>query len=190
MAVTDAYQINPPSILSARLPLACLAMFTSLALSAAELPDNALLISFNESAPKDLFVIQNNTRCELNGSQLTIELGESAGKLYFDTTATGAGVEVYQPFEVVSGDVGLYQAERVADGQTRLALELNQLEQDQRVVFSIDVDDQVESHRSRMTMITGSEIAGAQVWLTQPGVAPVSANFRADSTASLLLPGC
>ncbi len=190
MAVTDPLQTHRTSISSARLPLACLAMFTSLALSAAERPDKALLISFNESAPKDLFVIQNNTQCELGGSQLTIELNESAGQLYFDTTAAGAGVEVYQPFEVVSGDVGLYQAERVADGQTRLALDLNQLAQDQRLVFSIDVDDQVESHRSRMTMITGSEIAGAQVWLSQPGVAPVSANFGTDSTASLLLPGC
>ena len=74
-----------------------LAMFTGSAAQA------NVEIKFTESAPKDRFVIENTSKCDLNNMTLEIDLSQSAGRLIFDTTATGAGVEVFQPFEVTEG---------------------------------------------------------------------------------------
>ena len=59
-----------------------------------------IVVNFVESAPKDRFVIENTGECEFENLVVEIDLSGSAGGLIFDTTATGAGVEVFQPFEV------------------------------------------------------------------------------------------
>ena len=48
-------------------------------------------IEFVESAPKDRFVITNIGSCALDELMIDFDLSQSAGKLIFDTTATGAG---------------------------------------------------------------------------------------------------
>ncbi|MEM7525143.1 MAG: aggregation factor core, partial [Pseudomonadota bacterium] len=50
-------------------------------------------ISFEESAPKDRFVLSHDGACSLGPLDVVIDLGGSAGRLIFDPTATGAGVE-------------------------------------------------------------------------------------------------
>ncbi len=64
-------------------------------------------VDFYESAPKDRFVIKNTGKCLLQDLTLEIDLTKSAGRLIFDTTATGAGVEVFEPFEVTRGNISL-----------------------------------------------------------------------------------
>ena len=44
---------------------------------------------------------------------LEIDLTQSEGRLIFDTTATGAGVEVFQPFEVTHGNIALVSQDGV-----------------------------------------------------------------------------
>lgn len=72
-----------------------------------------LQVKFVESAPKDWFAVTNLTNCDLKNVRMSIELSNSAGKLIFDTTASGAGVEVFQPFEVRSGEIALTSSDRV-----------------------------------------------------------------------------
>jgi len=64
-------------------------------------------VRFIESAPKDRFIIKNIGECNLSEFTFSIDLTESVGKLIFDTTEAGAGVEVFQPFEIVSGNIEL-----------------------------------------------------------------------------------
>jgi len=53
-------------------------------------------VRFVESAPKDRFVVKNLGNCDLRDLTLEVDLGSSQGQLIFDTTASGAGVEVFQ----------------------------------------------------------------------------------------------
>ncbi|NEQ55361.1 MAG: hypothetical protein F6K11_35460, partial [Leptolyngbya sp. SIO3F4] len=96
-------------------------------------------VEFIESAPKDRFVITNMGSCTLTGLTLELDLSQSAGKLIFDTTATGAGVEVFQPFEVEAGDI--VPLGGVNDGDSKLALQIVSLAPGNRASFTIDVDD-------------------------------------------------
>ena len=71
------------------------------------LAETAIEVRFIESAPKDRFIINNTSECNLSEFTFSIDLSESVGKLIFDTTEAGAGVEVFQPFEIVSGNIEL-----------------------------------------------------------------------------------
>lgn len=89
-------------------------------------------IEFVESAPKDRFVIKNMGSCVLEELMIEFDLSQSAGMLIFDTTAAGAGVEVFQPFEVVEGDIVQLAVDGaddgVDDGDAALALNIANLE--------------------------------------------------------------
>jgi len=63
-----------------------------------------LHLEFREGAPKDRFVLKNLGDCTLTDLSVTIDLKNSSGKLIFDITSSGAGVEVFQPFEVETGE--------------------------------------------------------------------------------------
>lgn len=99
---------------------------------------------FRESAPKDSFIISNTGGCAFTGS-VTIDLAESAGKLLFDTTASGQGVEFFQPFELVKGKQFLTNSPKITDGDTKIMLRLNELAVGSKVSFTIDVDDTLEN---------------------------------------------
>jgi len=72
-------------------------------------------------------------------------LAESAGKLLFDTTASGQGGEVFQPFELVKGKQFLTNSPKITDGDTKIMLRLNELAVGSKVSFTIDVDDTLEN---------------------------------------------
>ena len=59
-----------------------------------------IVVNFVESAPKDRFVIKNTGEYDFENLIVEIDLTSSVGRLIFDTTGNGAGVEVFQPFEV------------------------------------------------------------------------------------------
>lgn len=147
-------------------------------------------IAFTESAPKDLFSFTNTGECDLTDLTVNIDLSNSAGGLIFDTTASGAGVEVFQPFEVVRGDISLSSALDVTDGDKDLTISIGQIGVSESVVFSIDVDDTMRKSALGMIRVTGSEIEGGMVSLSMADKTGLSAVFGSDSKAMLLLPEC
>lgn len=139
----------PKSILAATLGL-----FAATSLQA------GVQIRFIEGAPKDRFVLTNIGTCEVEASTLKIDLSQSTGRLIFDVTEKGAGVEVFQPLEFVEGADALRQFPVVVDGQNTIELEIASLAVGGKLAFTIDVDDTIGQ---REITVTGSEIEGATV---------------------------
>ena len=119
-----------------------------------------VVVRFDEGAPKDRFTITNTSACALGGVEITIDLAGSAAGLIFDVTGAGAGVEVFQPFELVRGGDVVTTAPEVGDGDTSVTLTLDGLGPQQDVAFTIDVDD---TTGGREITVNGSEILGASV---------------------------
>ncbi|MEM1242811.1 MAG: aggregation factor core [Cyanobacteria bacterium P01_H01_bin.26] len=150
--------------------------------------DSAIAIAFIESAPKDRFVITNMGSCTLEELTLELDLSQSAGKLIFATTAAGAGVDVFQPFEVEEGDIVPLAAEGLNDGDTILALQLASLAPGSRASFTIDVDDTLPRSDLGQIRVADSEISGAVVTISAGDGETISAKF--DSVAQVNLPVC
>lgn len=143
-----------------------------------------LSIRFDEGAPKDRFTLTNSADCATGAMAVTIDLGTAPAGLIFDTTSQGAGVEVFQPFEVVAGRENLETLPDVADGDAAISLAIVGLAPGASVAFTIDVDD---TGGGREITVSGSEIAGASVRLDgamQQGV------FDDRARATLPLPPC
>ena len=125
--------------------------------------ETTIEVSFIESAPKDTFFIKNIGNCALGETIVTINLAESVGKLIFDTTESGAGVEVFQPFEITEGQMELVERQTVNDGDAELAIRLTDLQPGMRVGFTIDVDDTLTDSALGNIQVTDSEISGGLV---------------------------
>ena len=149
-----------------------------------------LEVKFVESAPKDWFEINNVGQCELTELMVTIDLTQSVGQLIFDTTATGAGVQVYQPFEVKQGNVSLVSSDRVADGDQQLSVRIPSLAAGASASFTIDVDDTIPSGALGVTMIAGAEMAQSTVTVTSSSHTSMGGTFDGNNTAVVDLPGC
>jgi len=141
----------------------CLAAATALA-SGPAAADFA--VRFIEGAPKDRFEIVNRAACVRTATDLVIDLRPSAAGLVFDVTGSGAGVEVFQPFELVAGADALVQRPQVGDGDTRVTLSVRRLAPGARIAFTIDVDDTLGP---RGITVAGSEIEGALVRVSAGG---------------------
>ena len=134
------------------------------ALLATTLPASAdIAVRFVEGAPKDRFVIENTGDCALGSLNVSIDLGTAAVGLIFDTTSEGAGVEVFQPFEVAQGADQLTDAIFPTDGDTAVELTLSGLATDGVFAFTVDVDDTGENSQLGQIRVSDSEIAGASV---------------------------
>ncbi len=147
-------------------------------------------VRFIESAPKDRFVIKNTGECELQNLVVEIDLSASSGRLIFDTTATGAGVEVFQPFEALEDGVKLISSAAVADGDTGLSLGIESLLPGQAVNFTIDVDDTLPASELGKTRVAGAEINGGIVRFRLREQKAVTGTFGLDSKALAVLPPC
>jgi len=145
-----------------------------------------LQVRFDEGAPKDRFTITNTGGCALGATVVTIDLEGSPYGLIFDVTGQGAGVQVFQPFEVSSGKARLRTLPQVTDGDNQLTLDLVGLASGESVSFTIDVDDTADS---RQTMVSNQEILGAQV-IAKGAAGTARASFQEDATATVALSGC
>ncbi len=135
-------------------------------LAAALLPSAALAditMNFRESAPKDRFTLTNTSACDLGSIAITLDLSSSAAGLIFDTTASGAGVEVFQPLEIVEGKALLAGIPDVRDGMNRVELTLTRFPAGADLAFTIDVDDTRAQSDLGQIRVSGSEISGAQL---------------------------
>lgn len=163
----------------------------SLLLSALALPAQAdILVRFTESAPKDRFEIVNTASCATGSFDITIDLSGSAAGLIFDTTGQGQGVEVFQPFELVSGAPLVASAGRITDGDAAATLSLSDLPARGTVAFTIDVDDTLPRSSNGQIMVSRSEIAGARVNIRDSAGTVTTAAFGDDATAQLDWPAC
>lgn len=95
-------------------------------------------LRFIEGAPKDRFEITSISECLTGPLTVSINLEGSVGGLIFDITASGVGVEVFQPFELVAGQAMVSQSLAVVDGDKALSLGLRVLPKDQVVAFTLD----------------------------------------------------
>jgi len=125
-----------------------------------------LRVAFDEGAPKDRFRVENIGACQLTGSAILFDLSTSPAGLIFDVTDQGAGVEVFQPFEIVEGAKALTSTPLVLDGETRIRLDVSELAPGEVIAFTIDVDDTLGE---RAITVSGEEIKGATVALVQDG---------------------
>lgn len=141
---------------------------------------------FIEGAPKDRFIIENVGACDVEASTLSIDLAPSSGRLIFDVSEAGAGVEVFQPLEFTDGLDALLVLPNVDDGQTAVELEIASLKAGDSLAFTIDVDDTIGQ---REITVTGSEIAGATLTYAKDGQSS-SAVFSSDARTSLTIPEC
>jgi hypothetical protein len=143
-------------------------------------------VRFIEGAPKDQFVITNEGRCAVPKSELIIDLGGSAAGLIFDVTGEGAGVEVFQPFALLTGAEALNGVPKVSDGDTQVSLSVRSLAPRAQIAFTIDVDDTLGQ---RGITISDAEIAGATVRLVSAGVTR-SGTFSPAGEAVVKTPAC
>ena len=143
-------------------------------------------VTFIEGAPKDRFVITNTSACPTGALQVTIDLSTSSAGLIFDTTGSGAGVSVYQPFELVTGHDHVTAASKISDGDRRAVLDISDIPGKDEVAFTIDVDDTLPASANGQTMILDSEMAGSQLKIRAGGGRPITAPF--DGTGTALAP--
>ncbi|MFT5344632.1 MAG: hypothetical protein ACI95S_000361 [Dinoroseobacter sp.] len=143
-------------------------------------------VRFIEGAPKDAFSFEAVSVCAAGPVEIALDLASSEAGLVFDVTGSGAGVEVFQPFEVVAGAGLLVDTPMVADGDQALELSLSALPIAMPVRFTIDVDDTLGG---REITVSGSEIAGASVSVTHAG-GVATAVFGSDARALVRLEGC
>ena len=147
-------------------------------------------VKFSEGAPKDRFTISNQGKCELKDLVVDLDLSKSQGKLIFDITGAGAGVEVFQPFEVTEGDIKLASAEGVKDGDSGMSLLISSLKPGQRASFTIDIDDTIPSGARGMIIVAGSEIQGGTASVKVGEMKPTIAAFNNKSKAIVPVSAC
>lgn len=156
-------------------------MITTVLLMAATTSQADITARFIEGAPKDRFEVTNAGGCALPAGDVTIDIGTAPAGLIFDVTASGAGVEVFQPFELVAGGENLSTLPQVADGDQAIRLPLTGLAPDATIAFTIDVDD---TSSNRQITVNGSEIAGATI---RASFGNVEASGTFDTSAKAVL---
>jgi hypothetical protein len=143
-------------------------------------------VRFTEGALKDQFEITNIGTCALKQTAVTIDLSGSAAGLIFDVTGAGAGVQVFQPFQLVKGADALSGLPTISDGDTRVSLAIRSLAPGAQIVFTIDVDDTLDQ---RGIIVAGSEIEGTIVQLASKGTT-ASGRFTRQAEAIVKTPPC
>ncbi|MDB2407531.1 aggregation factor core [Jannaschia sp.] len=138
-----------------------------------------VVVTFDEGAPKDRFTIALEGDCALQSETVVIDLAPAPAGLIFDVTGSGAGIEVFQPFELATGQ--LARMPEVRDGDRAVSLEVT-LAPSEAVAFTIDVDDTVSA---RGITVSGAEIAGAVV-----RVGAAEGRFGEDAVARVEMAAC
>lgn len=145
-----------------------------------------ITVRFIEGAPKDRFEFTLVGACATGPAILSLDLAPAPSGLVFDVTGSGAGVEVFQPFEMVAGGDQMTAAPQVTDGDTGLSLEVASLIPTELVAFTIDIDNTIG--RSA-TVVTGSEISGATAQVVIGDWSGIG-TFGPDARATIPYSGC
>jgi len=151
---------------------------------------SGLQILFAEGAPKDKFTATNYSTCTFTNVELTIDLTGSLGGLIFDTTSSGAGGEVFQPFESVDGKAKLVGDGQVLDGDQRLSLRLDALAPGESFAFTIDIDDTLTRSELGQIRVSNNEFTGSAVLFRANEVGTQQGVFNNKSGPKLILKPC
>ncbi len=143
-------------------------------------------VTFRDGAPKDRFTITNTSDCATDALDLTLDLATAPAGVIFDITSAGDGVEVFQPFEVVSGGGSIENVSTVTDGDQLLTLQLASLGPAAQIGFTIDLDD---TGGGREIVVSGAEIAGATVRIATADFSAVG-TFADTGRAIVPMSGC
>jgi hypothetical protein len=143
-------------------------------------------VSFRDGAPKDMFTIANRGACSTGPMTLTIDFATAPVGLIFDITNEGEGVEVSQPFELVSGAEFVIGSSPVSDGDQSLTLELSDMAPNAEVRFTIDMDD---TGGGREITVNGSETVGAMILIASRSV-QAEGTFDETGIARVTLVDC
>ena len=146
----------------------------------------SIQVRFDEGAPKDRFTIENAGNCDLGSTVISIDLSGSPHGLIFDVTGKGAGVQVFQPFELVNGGENLRKIPIVKDGDDQVTLEFSGFKAGETLSFTIDVDDTMNAQQ---ITVSNSEIAGAKIVATT-GQKTLNAPFHDNAEAVVAIDDC
>lgn len=151
-----------------------------------------IIARFIEAAPKDVFTLRNADNCATGPINITVDLTDTAGGLYFDTTAQGAGVSVYQPFELAGGAEHVAAVTPVGDGARVFTIRVIDLPPGAIIAITTDIDDALPQSTLGQTMIDSGEFLGATVSITtDPDTPPLSqAGFDDWGNATVPLSVC
>jgi len=150
----------------------------------------AVTIYFQEAAPKDRFVVMNQTACEISAGSITLDLRPSASGLMFDTAPSGAGENVAQPFEIARAQGVSASAANVPDGASTAEFQFRNFLPGGEIEVTVDVDDSVGSGPRGVQMIDASEMVGARVTVTIGSGALYAATFDTQGWARIELTEC
>ncbi|MCH2249148.1 MAG: aggregation factor core [Cognatishimia sp.] len=160
------------------------AVIGTIAVSSPSLAD--IRVEFIEGAPKDRFVFTNFSDCDIGAGVFKIDFTGSDAGLIFDVSGTGAGVEVFQPFELTSGAEFLNTLPTISDGDQLAILDISGLKTNASIAFTIDVDD---TRGTRAITVADSEISGTTVSF-QSESSTVSAVMEEEAEVKLSLQEC
>lgn len=156
-----------------------IALTTAIFFAASTAQADGLFVTFADGAPKDSLTFQN-TGCPLIDATIVVDLNNTNGQLIFDVTASGAGVEVFQPIET-QADVIIAP---VVDGGKVLHMVVPSFPTGSTIALTADLDDTLAG--SQIT-VSGSEMAGATVTIAS-GTASETAAFGSDGRATVDIP--
>jgi hypothetical protein len=143
---------------------------------------------FVDAAPKDRFTIRNADICATGPIRITVDLTDTAGGLYFDTTVRGAGVSVYQPFELAGGAEHVAAVTPVADGARGFTIEIIDLPPGAVVTVTTDVDDALPQSAMGPTRVDGGEILGGRVSVALDADTPPLSRAEFDAWGGATVP--
>ncbi|MEJ5219138.1 aggregation factor core [Cognatishimia sp. D5M38] len=143
-------------------------------------------VEFIEGAPKDRFVFTNFSDCDIGAGIFKIDFTNSNAGLIFDVSGSGAGVEVFQPFELTSGAEFLTTLPIISDGDQLAVLDISGLKTNASIAFTIDVDDTLGA---RAITVSDSEISGTTVSF-QSESTTVSTVMEEEAEVKLSLQEC
>lgn len=146
--------------------------------------------TFLEGAPRDRLVVKNLSAGDWTLARADWLLAGSQGRVLFDVTGSGAGVQVFQPFRVEKSQDLLARQPDVKDGDQVLSLEFNGFGPGRDFIFSIDVDDQLQASE---TIVDGTEMQGAEMVFGFVGPDGRTARLRGTfevSSDAIVASGC
>lgn len=165
------------------LRIATFLLFATTAMARADPCGPQLIVDFVEDV-SDYFVLKNASEPGWTVRRVEIDLRDSAGRLIFDVTESGAGVSGWRSYAEAGGTAVAVARTEVTDGDSLLNIGFARFDPGERFLFTIDLDDTLPA--GTQTWVDGAEIAGGRVHavFTREGdEVERSATFQPDSTA-------
>lgn len=155
----------------------------SAALLAASPATATIEVRFRDGNPWDTFDFRNSG-CAIYDAVILVDLSTSIAGVLIDTAYGGAGTQDPMPAELSEGQATLAP---VNDGDQEFTVEIDKLDDTDRIQVRLDVDDTAGSAYAPKVEVYGDEITGATVTLIYAD-ATTTGTFDANGNARVALP--